>query len=70
MSRYCPLYMLKKIASFRSLTASVTGKSVNMDHVSLIPGLVYAWRPSGTVGLFRFSFVWTVGYIRLAGLFT
>ena len=38
-------------------------QTVDMDHVSLIPGLVDAWGPSGTVGLFHFPFVWTVGYI-------
>ena len=44
--------------------ALLTGKTVDLDHVSLLRGLVDAWGPSGTVGLFHFSFVWPVNYIN------
>ena len=59
---------VKKWRPIQSLTASLTGKTVDftvdLDHVSLIPGLVDAWGPSGTVGLFHFSFVWPMNYIN------
>ena len=44
--------------------ASLTGKTVDLDHVGLICGLMDAWGPSGRVGLFHFSFVWPVHYIH------
>ena len=46
--------------------ASLTEKTVDLDHVSLYSGLVDAWGPSGTVGLFYFPFVWPVNYLILA----
>ena len=45
--------------------ASLTGKTVDLDHVGLICGLMDAWGTSGRVGLFHFSFctLYTLHYI-------
>ena len=39
-------------------------KTAVLDDVNFIPGLMDGWGPSGAVGLFHFSFVLMVGYIR------
>ena len=55
----------KKWYPIWSLTATPTGKTAQLADVLLLPGLM---GPHGIVSLFHFSFVWTVGYIRLIRL--
>ena len=55
----CFIYC-EKLDPIRSLMASLAGKTVDFDHVILIPGPTDSWGPSGTVGLFHFAFVWLI----------